>query len=345
MSQLIALARCGSCARSALAPVAAHQRTGSLLVAGGAAASRRLCGVRWLSRHGVRKFGLGDAFCTGLLVGGAVLIGVTAAGVGLTRQRAVMAAERWHGGVERDQQARDEILRKCKHFMSDPVTDINQLLENKEDMRTKMELLILDVQADVCKALAEVDGGQTFKVDRWHRKEGKYFRMLVYVQMRMLLEWRKLLRSTNCGGGISCVLQDGKVFEKAGVNVSVVFGNLSEEAAKQMRSRGKSLKSKDGQLPFCAMGVSSVIHPKNPHIPTIHFNYRYFEIEEADAKLFQYSYDFGIYPTMWRIVLFTLVYLIINKEMEGVINSTVKQHLLDNNLLSDAHFEFRQGHS
>uniref|UniRef100_A0A8D2N8T6 Oxygen-dependent coproporphyrinogen-III oxidase, mitochondrial n=1 Tax=Zonotrichia albicollis TaxID=44394 RepID=A0A8D2N8T6_ZONAL len=85
------------------------------------------------------------------------------------------------------------------------------------------------------------------------------------------------------GGGISCVLQDGEVFEKAGVNVSVVSGFLSEEAARQMRSRGKSLKAKDGKLPFCAMGVSSVIHPKNPHVPTMHFNYRYFEIEEADG--------------------------------------------------------------
>lgn len=39
-----------------------------------------------------------------------------------------------------------------------------------------------------------------------------------------------------------------------------------------------------GKLPFSAMGVSSVIHPKNPHAPTIHFNYRYFEVEEADGK-------------------------------------------------------------
>lgn len=39
-----------------------------------------------------------------------------------------------------------------------------------------------------------------------------------------------------------------------------------------------------GKLPFCAMGVSSVIHPKNPHAPTMHFNYRYFEVEEADGK-------------------------------------------------------------
>ncbi|XP_061682174.1 oxygen-dependent coproporphyrinogen-III oxidase, mitochondrial isoform X2 [Syngnathoides biaculeatus] len=130
-------------------------------------------------------------------------------------------------------------------------------LGRKGEMCTRMEMLIMDTQAEFCKALQEVDGG-TFKVDRWERTEG--------------------------GGGISCVMQDGKVFEKAGVNVSVVFGNLTEEAARQMKSRGKVLKGKDGKLPFCAMGVSSVIHPKNPHIPTVHFNYRYFEIEEEDGR-------------------------------------------------------------
>lgn len=50
------------------------------------------------------------------------------------------------------------------------------------------------------------------------------------------------------GGGVSCVLQDGKVFERAGVNVSVVSGHLTEEAARQMRSRGKILKGKDGEF-------------------------------------------------------------------------------------------------
>ncbi|GCB69941.1 oxygen-dependent coproporphyrinogen-III oxidase, mitochondrial [Scyliorhinus torazame] len=236
MSQLVALSalsRCGS--RLALSN------------AGGAAACRPYSGARRLTGGFYKPF----------LLGSAALVGATVAGFGLSRSRAVLAAKSVRTPAERDQRELNEILQKCKHFMSDPVTDINKLLENKDDMRTKMELLVMDVQADVCKALAEVDGGQTFKVDRWHRKEG--------------------------GGGISCVLQDGKVFEKAGVNVSVVFGNLSEEATKQMRSRGKSLKSKDGKLPFCAMGVSSVIHPKNPHIPTIHFNYRYFEIEEADG--------------------------------------------------------------
>ncbi|XP_007943987.2 oxygen-dependent coproporphyrinogen-III oxidase, mitochondrial [Orycteropus afer afer] len=152
----------------------------------------------------------------------------------------------------------DELGRRCSCFMALPVTDLPELRRRPGDMKTKMELLIMETQAQVCQALAQVDGGASFSVDRWERKEG--------------------------GGGISCVLQDGRVFEKAGVSVSVVHGNLSEEASKQMRSRGKILKTKDGKLPFSAMGVSSVIHPKNPHAPTIHFNYRYFEIEEADGN-------------------------------------------------------------
>ncbi len=66
--------------------------------------------------------------------------------------------------------------------------------------------------------------------------------------MLVLRNWLHVsLVSNKGGGGISCVMQDGKVFEKAGVNVSVVYGNLTEEAAKQMRSRGKVLKGKDGE--------------------------------------------------------------------------------------------------
>nr|XP_005896890.2 PREDICTED: oxygen-dependent coproporphyrinogen-III oxidase, mitochondrial [Bos mutus] len=158
----------------------------------------------------------------------------------------------------RPEEEDDELARRCRCFMAPPVTDLRELRRRPDDMKTKMELLILETQAQVCQALAQVDGGARFSVDRWERKEG--------------------------GGGISCVLQDGHVFEKAGVSISVVHGNLSEEAAKQMRSRGKLLKTKDGKLPFSAMGVSSVIHPKNPHTPTIHFNYRYFEVEEADGN-------------------------------------------------------------
>lgn len=74
----------------------------------------------------------------------------------------------------------------------------------------------------------------------------------------------------------------GKVFEKAGVNVSVVYGHLSPQAVQQMKSRGNNLKG--NKFPFFAAGISSVIHPRNPFVPTLHFNYRYFEVQEENGK-------------------------------------------------------------
>lgn len=138
--------------------------------------------------------------------------------------------------------------------MAVPITDLKKLSTTPDDMKTKMELMILKVQSEFCKALEKEEDGNKFIVDRWERQEG--------------------------GGGITCVLQDGKVFEKAGVNISVVSGHLSPQAAAQMRSRGRKLNV--GQLPFFAAGISAVIHPVNPLVPTIHFNYRYFEIQNGD---------------------------------------------------------------
>uniref|UniRef100_H3DDL7 Oxygen-dependent coproporphyrinogen-III oxidase, mitochondrial n=1 Tax=Tetraodon nigroviridis TaxID=99883 RepID=H3DDL7_TETNG len=187
------------------------------------------------------------------LTAGAAVAGLLANANHLQRaEMATRTAQPEESGEEGD------ISQRCRRFMCSPVTDVRVLQQNPGEMRTRMEMLIMETQAEFCRALEEVDGG-TFQVDKWQRKEAG-------------------------GGGISCVMQDGKVFEKAGVNVSVVSGYLTEEAAKQMRSRGKSLRGRDGKLPFCAMGVSSVIHPKNPHVPTVHFNYRYFEIEEEDGS-------------------------------------------------------------
>ncbi|XP_061295075.1 oxygen-dependent coproporphyrinogen-III oxidase, mitochondrial [Bos javanicus] len=204
--------------------------------------------------------GGGSRLRTRLAAGLAGLVGLAAVAFGHV-ERAEMVRKSsgaQSASLGRPEEEDDELVRRCRCFMAPPVTDLRELRRRPDDMKTKMELLILETQAQVCQALAQVDGGARFSVDRWERKEG--------------------------GGGISCVLQDGHVFEKAGVSISVVHGNLSEEAAKQMRSRGKLLKTKDGKLPFSAMGVSSVIHPKNPHTPTIHFNYRYFEVEEADGN-------------------------------------------------------------
>ena len=157
-------------------------------------------------------------------------------------------------------------------WVAEPISGYSMMdnMENAE-MKVRMEKLCLDLQYKLCKALEkfEIEGNggerkgdkgnevQNFRVDRWTREEG--------------------------GGGISCVLQDGKVFEKAGVNISVVHGKLPPPAVKQMKGRGKDLP--DNQvLPFYAIGVSCVIHPVNPFVPTVHFNYRYFEVEVGEDR-------------------------------------------------------------
>lgn len=141
-------------------------------------------------------------------------------------------------------------------FMAAPITDESVLLANRQDMRTRMELMIMRVQASVCHALQAEEGkeGGQFRVDRWTREEG--------------------------GGGVTCIIQDGRVFEKAGVNVSVVHGTLPPQAVAQMNSRGRNLPT-NKPVQFFAAGISSVVHPVNPHVPTIHFNYRYFEVLDA----------------------------------------------------------------
>ncbi|CAH1118799.1 unnamed protein product [Phaedon cochleariae] len=142
-----------------------------------------------------------------------------------------------------------------EEFMALPITSLEHLSSQPNDMKTKMELMILKVQKEFCDALEKEDDCSKFLVDRWQRKEG--------------------------GGGITCVLQDGQVFEKAGVNISVVSGTLPAAAVAQMRSRGRKLG--EGQLPFFAAGISAVIHPVNPMVPTIHFNYRYFEVRDDEG--------------------------------------------------------------
>ncbi|XP_057372793.1 oxygen-dependent coproporphyrinogen-III oxidase-like [Daphnia carinata] len=142
-------------------------------------------------------------------------------------------------------------------FMAEPVTPLSTLVKDKDDMKVKMEMLIMKIQADFCRALEnEEDPSNRFIVDRWTRAEG--------------------------GGGVTCVIQNGKTFEKAGVNVSVVHGILPVDAVRQMKARGKELIGKE--LPFFAAGISSVIHPSNPHVPTVHFNYRYFEVTQENGE-------------------------------------------------------------
>lgn len=140
------------------------------------------------------------------------------------------------------------------HWMTEPLSGFKAVTEDSLEMRLKMEKLCMDLQYRLCKELEKFEDGTKFKIDRWTRKEG--------------------------GGGISCVLQEGETFEKAGVNISVVHGTLPAPAVKQMRSRGKQLPDVNN-LPFYAVGISCVVHPINPMVPTVHFNYRYFEVSDG----------------------------------------------------------------
>ena len=66
----------------------------------------------------------------------------------------------------------DDILKRCKGFMAPPVTDVRVLRETGGSMCTRMEMLIMETQAEFCRALEKVDGGK-FKADRWQRAEGE----------------------------------------------------------------------------------------------------------------------------------------------------------------------------
>ena len=108
---------------------------------------------------------------------------------------------------------------------------------------------VLALQQTICSALEAVDGKARFEEDRWTRPEG--------------------------GGGLSRVITDGNVFEKGGVNTSMVHGELPLAMQQAF---------KVGESRFFACGLSLVIHPQNPYVPTVHANWRYFELYDAQGQ-------------------------------------------------------------
>jgi len=119
-------------------------------------------------------------------------------------------------------------------------------------MREKMIELVQKAQAKICDALCEINQSPALKRP-WERSEG--------------------------GGGTACILPKGAVFERGGVNVSTVYGAVLPEMAQAMflKEHEKDLSC----MRFFATGISIVLHPYSPMIPTVHANYRYFEIEKG----------------------------------------------------------------
>lgn len=110
---------------------------------------------------------------------------------------------------------------------------------------------LLELQNTICTEIESVDGGAKFIRDIWKRPEG--------------------------GGGDSRVMENGRVFEKAGINFSSVTGSTLPPSASQHRP-GLAGRS------FQAMGVSLVFHPLSPYVPTTHMNVRFFVAEKSDAE-------------------------------------------------------------
>ena len=117
-------------------------------------------------------------------------------------------------------------------------------------MKDKFYKYIQQLQDTITSKLEEIDGKAKFQEDLWQRPEG--------------------------GGGRTRVIQNGNVFEKGGVNISAVHGILP-----------KSMQSyfNVGEVDFFACGLSLVLHPVNPFVPTVHANWRYFEMYDKDGKI------------------------------------------------------------
>lgn len=106
------------------------------------------------------------------------------------------------------------------------------------------------LQDRICTALEQADGAATFIEDRWDRAGG--------------------------GGGKTRVIANGNVFEKGGVNTSVVHGEVSDLMRTQLKIEGDK---------WFACGLSLVMHPANPFVPTVHCNYRMFELYDKNDSL------------------------------------------------------------
>ncbi|MEZ0007350.1 coproporphyrinogen III oxidase [Flavobacterium sp. 28YEA47A] len=117
-------------------------------------------------------------------------------------------------------------------------------------MKNKFYAYIQNLQDKITAELERVDGQATFRQDIWERPEG--------------------------GGGRTRVIENGAVFEKGGVNISAVHGSLPQAMQAYF---------KVGDVDFFACGLSLVIHPKNPMVPTVHANWRYFEMYDKEGNI------------------------------------------------------------
>ena len=133
-------------------------------------------------------------------------------------------------------------------------------------MKDKFYKHIVDLQRLICSTFEKIDNNSVFNEDIWKRKEG--------------------------GGGITRIMEGGNVIEKGGVNISKVYGKLPKSMQKQLNTNDEE---------FFACGLSLVIHPKNPMIPTVHANWRYFEMYDNKGNISDSWFGGGLDLTPYYI--------------------------------------------
>lgn len=117
-------------------------------------------------------------------------------------------------------------------------------------MKEKFYTYIQQLQDAICNRLEDIDQKAKFQEDLWQRAEG--------------------------GGGKTRIIENGSVFEKGGVNISKVFGELPKTMQDYFKVQ---------DVNFFACGLSLVLHPKNPFVPTVHANWRYFEMYDKEGNI------------------------------------------------------------
>jgi len=115
-------------------------------------------------------------------------------------------------------------------------------------MIEQVKKYLIDLQQTICSEIELLDGGTVFEQDHWSRDDQR-------------------------GNGISCIISNGNVFEKGGVNFSIIRGDKMPKSASALRPELEGRQ-------YTALGVSLVLHPDNPYIPTAHANVRFFVAEE-----------------------------------------------------------------
>ena len=132
-------------------------------------------------------------------------------------------------------------------------------------MIEQVEKYLLNLQNDICEEFGGLDTKSSFDKDIWEREDGR-------------------------GSGITRVITNGSLFEKGGVNFSIISGDKMPKSATELRPELAGRK-------FTALGVSLVLHPENPFIPTTHANVRFFIAEnEEEEPLWWFGGGFDLTP-------------------------------------------------